>query len=724
MEYRFNLLVNQFWNDRRLAFTSKHNITQLVIGEEFGQNIWKPDTLLLNGESWIIPKIVSTDPTLVVRIKPNGDVSFSARVILKVHCPINWFLFPLDRPKCPIEITSYAFTEPAINYQWADYVPVEVHNRINMPMFHHLIGYNKRNSFELESSMSNRTSLIVELFFSRSIGYYMLNVYIPITIVVVMSWIPFWLNRNDHLMRIIFEAIITLIMTTMIVNVNSIIPQAIHWKMIDLYLLGCLSTILLSMFECTLISYFEYKNKKMTQLGASILVTGRVVMFISGRKPFSRELDVEQYTTDLLNKLIPEGYNKNLRPNYGGEPVRVNVSLLIDNISAISETAMVRHKTNIIKMLNVKTYIYKEFKIDLYVRHFWRDHRLSFPVKFNIDQITLAEDFTKQIWQPDTYFANGRELSFHRTIPSEETTLFRIKHNGDIIYSTRVILLAQCPMDLTYFPLDQQKCSVEISSYGLSNTEMIYQFCNDGTAVEFNRKINLPTFHMIGYNIKETEKTFSTGNYSHLFCDMILVRSVGYYISQVYVPACLIVVISWIPFWLDQNDHHARVALGVTTVLTMTTLITNMNVDFPKISHLTAIDIYLFTCFVMVFFSLIEYAVVGYHEVKGWELHRRQIQMKNARPIGDKDAIDDEYMMYNVGVRSILPHPTRELAVNRRRRIKLEKRIADFRDTSIIDHWARRIFPISFALFNIIYILMVWALLVFMENHQHIEFRV
>lgn len=109
-------------------------------------------------------------------------------------------------------------------------------------------------------------------------------------------------------------------------------------------------------------------------------------------------------------------------------------------------------------------FINKEFKIDLYVRHFWRDHRLSFPVKFNIDQITLAEDFTKQIWQPDTYFANGRELSIHRTIPSEETTLFRIKHNGDIIYSTRVILLAQCPMDLTYFPLDQQKCSVEISS--------------------------------------------------------------------------------------------------------------------------------------------------------------------------------------------------------------------------------------------------------------------
>jgi hypothetical protein len=88
----------------------------------------------------------------------------------------------------------------------------------------------------------------------------------------------------------------------------------------------------------------------------------------------------------------------------------------------------------------------------------------------------------------------------------------------------------------------------------------------------------------------------------------------AYYLNQIYVPSFLIVVISWVPFWLDRDDTHARVGLGVTTVLTMTTLITSTNEALPKISYIKAIDIYLFTCFLMVFGSLLQYATVGYFE--------------------------------------------------------------------------------------------------------------
>ena len=55
-----------------------------------------------------------------------------------------------------------------------------------------------------------------------------------------------------------------------------------------------------------------------------------------------------------------------------------------------------------------------------------------------------------------------------------------------------------------------------------------------------------------------------------------------------------------------------QVGLGVTTVLTMTTLINSVNAALPKISYMKSIDIYLFVCFFMVFGALIEYACVGY----------------------------------------------------------------------------------------------------------------
>lgn len=86
----------------------------------------------------------------------------------------------------------------------------------------------------------------------------------------------------------------------------------------------------------------------------------------------------------------------------------------------------------------------------------------------------------------------------------------------------------------------------------------------------------------------------------------------GYYLIQIYIPSSLIVIISWVSFWLNRNATPARVSLGVTTVLTMTTLMSSTNAALPKISYVKSIDIYLGTCFVMVFASLLEYATVGY----------------------------------------------------------------------------------------------------------------
>ena len=57
---------------------------------------------------------------------------------------------------------------------------------------------------------------------------------------------------------------------------------------------------------------------------------------------------------------------------------------------------------------------------------------------------------------------------------------------------------------------------------------------------------------------------------------------------------------------------NISVSVGITTVLTLLTLISSTNANMPKISYMKAIDVYLAGCFLFVFASLIEFAVVCY----------------------------------------------------------------------------------------------------------------
>lgn len=77
---------------------------------------------------------------------------------------------------------------------------------------------------------------------------------------------------------------------------------------------------------------------------------------------------------------------------------------------------------------------------------------------------------------------------------------------------------------------------------------------------------------------------FLLGKFTCIEVKFHLERQMGYYLIQMYIPSLLIVILSWVSFWINMDAAPARVGLGITTVLTMTTQSAGSRASLPKVS--------------------------------------------------------------------------------------------------------------------------------------------
>ena len=103
----------------------------------------------------------------------------------------------------------------------------------------------------------------------------------------------------------------------------------------------------------------------------------------------------------------------------------------------------------------------------------------------------------------------------------------------------------------------------------------------------------------------------SAGMFSSLKAELQMQRKVGFYFLQVFIPSILLVILSWVSFWVDAQAVPARVSLGVTCVLTMTTQSSGIRQSLPPVSYVKAIDVWMFVCLLFVFGALLEFAYVN-----------------------------------------------------------------------------------------------------------------
>ncbi|XP_026766345.1 glycine receptor subunit alpha-2 [Pangasianodon hypophthalmus] len=386
--------------------------------------------------------------------------------------------------------------------------------------------------------------------------------------------------------------------------------------------------------------------------------------------------------SDFLDKLMGKtsGYDARIRPNFKGPPVNVTCNIFINSFGSVTETTM-------------------DYRVNIFLRQKWNDPRLSYS-EYPDSSLDLDPSMLDSIWKPDLFFANEKGANFHDV--TTENKLLRIFKDGTVLYSIRLTLILSCPMDLKNFPMDVQTCIMQLESFGYTMNDLIFEWL-ETAPVQVAEGLTLPQFIIreekeLGYCTKH----YNTGKFTCIEVKFQLERQMGYYLIQMYIPSLLIVILSWVSFWINMDAAPARVALGITTVLTMTTQSSGSRASLPKVSYVKAIDIWMAVCLLFVFAALLEYAGVNFVSRQQKEFLR--LKRRQRRNLKEEELREGRFHFSGYGIATCMKDGIAVKSDSGVQQTSVENNKRKFVDRAKrIDTISRAAFPLAFLIFNIFY---------------------
>jgi len=246
----------------------------------------------------------------------------------------------------------------------------------------------------------------------------------------------------------------------------------------------------------------------------------------------------------------------------------------------------------------------QSFVTNLVVRLRWKDERLAH--EGTRTRIMPVAD----VWE-GTLLCKQQQALFRPTMPEDVD----VEPDGTVIYRQQWSGPLSQPLSLADFPLDTQDFNIDFLATGYRGGE-----------IEFVPDVVPGAEHLVGGGLAETlsqpdwevlsvktearplrfEEGLEIPGFGLTF---IAKRRFAYYLWNVMMPLWLIVIMSWVPFWVDPDRAEVQIGAASGTVLALVAqriVVTNV---LPRLPYLTRMDFLTLGTMVMVFTAFIQ--VVG-----------------------------------------------------------------------------------------------------------------
>uniref|UniRef100_A0A182QR83 pH-sensitive chloride channel 2 n=1 Tax=Anopheles farauti TaxID=69004 RepID=A0A182QR83_9DIPT len=289
-----------------------------------------------------------------------------------------------------------------------------------------------------------------------------------------------------------------------------------------------------------------------------------------------------------------------------------------ESINGTSQPVKVHTRAYIYFMQNLEAHDL-QFKIHALLQFRYVDPRLVFKevAPNRLKPIMGEQSLRDLLWVPHVFLANERSSDILGT--AEKDILTSISPDGTVVVSTRISATLYCWMNLQKFPFDEQHCSTVLESWMYNENDLVLSW-EKRSPVTLAPELHLTEYvllqmftntSVINADLSDLRHGSFTGNYSSLSFTVHLAREMGFYMMDYFIPSIMLVMISWVTFWLQADQSAPRITLGTSTMLTFITLASAQGKTLPKVSYIKASEIWFLGCTGFIFGSLVEFAFVN-----------------------------------------------------------------------------------------------------------------
>jgi hypothetical protein len=245
------------------------------------------------------------------------------------------------------------------------------------------------------------------------------------------------------------------------------------------------------------------------------------------------------------------------------------------------------------------------FHASLVVSLRWKDSRLAHG------DATAKRYAFDDIWHPEWVVAND-DGSVKQTLPQK----VQVTSDGTVTYRQRFVGPFMQALDLRAFPFDKHRFRAHFVVLGMHPEEITFVPDERAVAAGLTQGAGLAeTLTMVDWEV--SPPTAFTDPYrlapgiefaGYAF-EFQAKRLVQHYLVKVIIPLLLIVMMSWMVFWIDPTNGSSQISVAVTSMLTLIAYRFAVGAEVPKLPYLTRLDAFILASSLLVFLSLIEVLV-------------------------------------------------------------------------------------------------------------------